>query len=76
MYFTMGRTIYFLVEETKEAHKVYKGVSKSEAKSMCEIHNRQLQRYLREKQNMSEEQRREQDSYYRDMAQLFAAIRF
>lgn len=76
MYFTIGKTIYFLNTETKEAHKVYKGVNKTEAKSMCEIQNRSHQRHLREREQMTEGERAEEDAYNRDMANLFATMRF
>ena len=75
MYFTMGKTVYFLNVETKEAYKAYTGPTKRDAKEMCELQNRLHNRVMRERAQMSEGERKDEEDFNRDMVSLFTSMR-
>jgi len=71
----MGKTVYFLNVETKEAFKAYSGSTKRDAKEMCELQNRLHDRVIRERTQMTEGERKEEEDFNRDMIALFASMR-
>ena len=75
MYFTIGKTIYFMNVETRKATKCYTAKSKADATEMCELHQRLHDRTLRERAQMTPEERQEEEDFQRDMTNLMMSIR-
>ena len=75
MYFTIGKTIYFINLETRKATKCYTAKSKGEAEEMVELHQRLYERTIRERARMTPEERQEEEDFQRDMTELMLSIR-